>query len=80
VEVETVAQADEITVFLHAKADYAADINASHWDDFRLETADSVPATALANLPQVGDFPTLEQIEQVVRKVVQEELAKLKNG
>ncbi len=80
VEVETIAQADEITVFLHAKADYPADINASHWDDFKLETADAMPVTEIPSWTPAGAFPTLEQIEQVVRKVVQEEIAKLKNS
>jgi hypothetical protein len=80
VEVETVALADEITVFLHGKADYAADINASHWDDFRLEMADAVPATEMPNLTQIGDFPTLEQIEEVVRKVFREEIARARGN
>jgi hypothetical protein len=79
VDVETVSQGDEITVFLHARCDFPVDINASHWDDFSLEVGEAsevvVPPSA-ATTAQPG-YPTLEQIEAVVRKVVREELERL---
>jgi hypothetical protein len=82
VTTETVSQTDEITVFLHAKCDYAADINASHWDDFVLEVGEveaaPTPTPEQPSQPQASDMPTLAQIEEVVRRVVQEELAKFK--
>lgn len=83
IEVETVTQSDEITVFLHAKCDFPADINASHWDDFKLETSDVVPASEVAALqpqPPAGGELTLAQIKAAVREVIREELDRLRNG
>jgi hypothetical protein len=80
VEVEVISQTDEITVFLHAKCDYPADINASHWDDLKIETSDVVPVSEIPDVVPVAppsEYPTLQQIEEIVRRVVQEELAKL---
>jgi hypothetical protein len=78
IKVEAIAQGDEITVFLHSKCDFPADINASHWDDFKIEAGDTVPPSEEPPVEEVPvGFPTLEQIEEVVRRVVQEELAKL---
>jgi hypothetical protein len=76
VTVETVAQSDEITVFLHAKCDFPVAINASHWDDLLLESGKVSEATEpLPSQPvQPASYPTLDQIEQVVRRVVREEL------
>jgi hypothetical protein len=73
--VETCAEGDVITVFLHAKCDYAADINASHWDDFELQIGDAAPPLA----PNDGEIhATLAQIEEIVRRVVREELGRLR--
>lgn len=75
--VETTADAEVITVFLHAKCDYAADINASYWDDFQLQVGDADPE------PPADDersYPTLAQIEEIVRRVVREELHRLREG
>jgi hypothetical protein len=71
---EVLSEADVVTLFLHAKCDYAADINASHWDDVTLSVAEGLPAP-----PPEADsaHPTLEQIEAVVRRVFREELARL---
>ena len=86
---EAVSQSDVITVFMHSKSDYASDISASHWDDFALELGDPAEAAAAAEPagetsaadPAVqGGFPTLEQIEEVVRRVFREELERLRGG
>lgn len=75
--VETSSEAEVVTVFLHAKCDYAADINASYWDDFQLQVGEAAPVP----LPDEGrTYPTLAQIEDVVRRVVREELSKLREG
>ncbi|MBN1639943.1 MAG: hypothetical protein JXA09_01815 [Anaerolineae bacterium] len=74
VGVETVSEGDVVTLFLHAKCDYAADINASHWDDVKLEVAEGTPVPPL----QDARYPSLEQIEEVVRRVFREELERLK--
>jgi hypothetical protein len=77
VDVQTISQSDDITVFLHAKCDYPADINASHWDDLKLQVGE-IEAVSAAGMPapQTG-YPTLEQIEEVVRRVIREELGSL---
>jgi hypothetical protein len=75
--VETCAQAEVVTVFLHARCDYAADINASHWDDFQLQVGDAVAPPE----PHVeASGVTLAQIEEVVRRVVREELDRLRDS
>ena len=82
VTVETIAQSDEITVFLHAKCDFPAAINASHWDDFMLEVGEVDEATELAEPEAPGapaGYPTLDEIEQMVRRVVREELSNLQD-
>jgi hypothetical protein len=80
VTTEAISQADEISVFLRAKCDFPVDINASHWDDFVLEVGEAPPPPPVEEEPGEevsAGYPTLEQIEEVVRRVVQEELAKL---
>jgi hypothetical protein len=78
IEVETVSVTDEITVFLHAKCDYAADINASHWDDFVLEVGevedDYEPKYAtVAGEKPIGDM-SQAQLEELIRRIVREEM------
>ncbi|HUT21338.1 MAG TPA: hypothetical protein VM366_19475 [Anaerolineae bacterium] len=75
--VETAAEAEVVTVFLHAKCDYAADINASHWDDFQLQVGEAGPQPSVN---EEGICPTLAQIEEIVRRVVREELDRLREG
>jgi hypothetical protein len=79
VDTEAVSQVDEITVFLRAKCDYKAEINASHWDDLVLELGDAseieVAASVAAAAP--GDM-TAEQFEAFVRQIVRDELSKNK--
>jgi hypothetical protein len=77
VAVDAIAEADEITVFLHARADWAVDINASHWDDFELEVgdADEVSPPEREEL-DVGKL-SIGQLTQLVQDIVREELAKL---
>jgi hypothetical protein len=77
VEVQTISQSDDITVFLHAKCDYPADINASHWDDLKLQVGEIEAVSEAGILAAQAGYPTLEQIEEVVRRVVREELASL---
>jgi hypothetical protein len=71
------AEAEVVTVFLHAKCDYAADINASYWDDFQLQVGD---ADAQPTADEERAYPTLAQIEEIVRRVVREELNRLSKG
>jgi hypothetical protein len=71
-DVEVTAEADEITVFLHAQCDWPVDINASHWDDFALDATggtgdDNGDDTHLGNV-------TLAQLEALLRRVIREEL------
>jgi hypothetical protein len=75
--IEAMAATDVVTVFLHAKCDYAADVNASYWDDFQLQTGNAEP-----ELPADDGrtYPTLAQIEEIVRRVVREELDRLRKG
>ena len=72
--VETTARAEVITVFLHAKCDDAADINASYWDDFQMQVG-----SLDSERPADGErsYPTLAEIEEIVRRVVREELGRL---
>ena len=76
VTVDAVSQGDEITVFLHAKCDFPVDINASHWDDLVLEVGrpDEVKPPEKRKDKPIGDL-TLEQLEQIIRRVIQEEQA-----
>jgi len=76
VTVDAVSQADEITVFLHSKCDFPVDISASHWDDFELQVGepDEVQPPEPKKDKPIGDL-TLEQLEQLVRRIVREELA-----
>jgi hypothetical protein len=37
VTAEAIAESDVITVFMHSRADFAVNINASHWDDLEVE-------------------------------------------
>ena len=71
--VETVSQADEITVFLHAKNDYPVDISASHWDDFVLKVGEKGELPE----PDQPDSLTPSELEKLIRRIVREELAKL---
>jgi hypothetical protein len=74
VSVDAVSEADEITVFLHAKADFAVDINASHWDDFRLEVGDASEVTPPEPKEiRVGEL-SLGQLVGLIQRVVREEL------
>jgi hypothetical protein len=79
VDAETVSQTEEITVFLRAKCDFKAEINASHWDDFVLELGDAsevkVPAVVAAAAPSEM---TAEQLEAFIRQIVRDELSKNK--
>jgi hypothetical protein len=76
ISVDAISEAKEITVFLHARADWAVDINASHWDDFELEVGDKdeVSPPEREEL-EIGKF-SLGQLTQMIREIVQEELAK----
>lgn len=76
VDVEAVAEADEITVFLHAKNDYPVVISASHWDDFVLEVGGADEVTPPEPPPLDISKLTQEQLESLIRKIVQEELGK----
>ena len=78
-EIEATAQADEITVFLHAQCDWPVDINASHWDDFELEATGSTPAPGPQPEPEPDDDTpignvTMAQLEALIRRVIREEL------
>ncbi len=75
--VETMAGAEVVTVFLHAKCDFAADINASYWDDFQLLVGDADPVPPA---DEGRTYPTLAQIEEIVRRAVREELDRLREG
>jgi hypothetical protein len=80
VDVETISQADEITVFLHAKCDYPADINASHWDDFVLDVGEvppdyEPPDLSIAGAQKIGDM-NLAQLEELIRRIAREEANK----
>jgi hypothetical protein len=74
VGVDAISEAEEITVFLHSKADFAVDINASHWDDFVLEVGD--PSEVTPPKPKdikVGEM-SLGQLVGLIQRVVREEL------
>lgn len=75
--VETRAASEVVTVFLHGKCDYAADVNASYWDDFQLQVGDVAPEPPA---DRERTYPTLAQIEEIVRRVVREELSRLREG
>jgi hypothetical protein len=78
VTVDAISETDEITVFLRSKCDFPVDINASHWDDFVLEIGqpDEVKPPEKKKDKPIGDL-TLEQLEQIVKRIVGEELANL---
>ena len=73
VTAEAVSQADEITVFMHSKCDFAVDINASHWDDLEVQVGE--PDEVTPPKPKdikVGDL-SLGQLVGLIRRVIREE-------
>jgi hypothetical protein len=76
VTAEAVSQADEITVFMHSKCDFAVDINASHWDDLEVQIGEpnEVEPPERKDI-KVGDL-SLGQLVGLIRRVVKEEMDK----
>ena len=73
VSVEAIAQEDEITVFMHAKCDFAVDINASHWDDLELAVGQASEVTPPKPKDiKVGEL-SLGQLVGLIRRIVKEE-------
>lgn len=73
VSAETVSEVDEVTVFLHSRADFAVDINASHWDDFVVEVGDAseIPPPKPKEI-KVADL-SLGQLIGLIKKTIKEE-------
>ncbi len=76
VDTEAVADADEITVFLHARSDYPVEISASHWDDLVIEVGEASEVKLPEKPPIKISELTAEQFEAWVRQIVQDELKK----
>ena len=73
VSAETVSKAEEVTVFLHARADFGVDINASHWDDLVIEVGDAseIPPPKRKEI-KVADL-SLGQLVGLIRRTIKEE-------
>lgn len=78
VSTEAVSQADEITIFLRARCDYKAEINASHWDDFEIEIGAASEIKPRLTTPATEpNAMTLAQLEAYIRQIVRDELSKV---
>jgi hypothetical protein len=73
VTAEAIAEADQVTVFLHSKADFAVQISASHWDDVVVEVG--APTEIDPPKPEYIKFGelTLEQLTDLIKLTIKQE-------
>jgi hypothetical protein len=77
VTAEAIAEADQITVFMHSKADFAVQISASHWDNLVVEVGapTEIDPLKLEHI-KFGEL-TLEQLKDLIKLTIKQEIADL---